>query len=210
MSHLQIGDRVLSLNSKGNLEYSEVMIFMHRSPQLKSKFLRLTMTSGINITITPSHLILRWQKPNTTLLHEAVPVYAQNIQIKDQLLIHGHTKEKQLYVDTVIKIETVYETGVYAPLTVTGTIIVNDVVASCYAVMNSQRLAHLSFAPIRIYNRLGASLKNIYVLVIKSFVTVSQNSTVTSRYIPPSGVHWYCKFLQGISYIFLPNSWMIE
>ncbi len=210
MSQLQVGDRVLSLNSDGYLEYSDVMMFMHRNPGLRSQFLRIHTASGNNITITPSHLILRWQKFSNMSPYEADPVYARDVRVNETLLISGHSADKEVYTDRITKIETIYETGVYAPLTVTGTIVVNDVIASCYAVIFSQRLAHLSFAPMRLYNALETSFKKFYFVVTKPFIAPSQNSSVTSRYIPPNGVHWYCRLLQSVSEFFVPNSWLLE
>lgn len=210
MWRLQIGDRVRSLNAEGNLEYSEVLLFLHRNPSLRSRFLRLSLASGHNLTITPSHLILRWEKPNTTALHHAIPVYAQDVRIHDQLLLSSPTSS-ELTVDSITRIEEVFETGVYAPLTVSGTIVVNDIVASCYAVIYSQRLAHLSFAPFRWYNSLELSFKQLYQVTTEPFVkSVSRNSTLARRYLPRNGVHWYCRFLERVTSFFVPDSWMLE
>lgn len=210
MSQLEIGDRVLTMNSEGKLEYSQVMMFMHYSPNQLSQFLRITTTSGINITITPSHLILRWQKPNVSSLYEAKPVYARDVKVSEQLLIHGHTADRPLYVDEIARIEVVYETGVYAPLTETGTIVVNDIVASCYAIIYSQRLAHLAFAPIRVFNTMETSFSRFYYLITKPFISKNTNSTVVARYAPQQGIHWYCKLLRGISNFIIPSSWFLE
>lgn len=210
MSRLEVGDRVLTLNSEGNLEYSEILLFMHHSPDQSAQFLRITTESGINITITPSHLILRWQKPNVTILYDAIPVYARDVRVNDQLLLHGNDSRRQLFVDRIVNIEVIYQTGVYAPLTVTGTIVVNDVVASCYAVIYSQRLAHLAFAPIRFYNSVTTSFSNFYDIMTKAVKTKSQS--VGRRHAPPpqSGIHWYCRLLQGIADIIVPSSFMLE
>lgn len=211
MSRLEIGDRVLTLNSEGNLEYSPVLMFMHHSPKQVSRFLKITMHSGIDITITASHLILKWQKPNATQLHDAIPVYAKDVSVNDQLLMHGNESGRQLFVDRIIKIEAVYQTGVYAPLTETGTIVVNDVVASCYAVIYSQRLAHLAFAPIRVFNSVATSFNNFYDTMTKAVKTKSQSSTLALRQTrhvpqPQDGIHWYCRFLQGIADYAVPSS----
>lgn len=215
MSRLRIGDRVLSLNADGNLEYSEVLLFLHRNPALRSGFLRVTMASGIDITITPSHLILRWQKPNTTVLHEAMPVYARDVRVNDQLLVSSHVGPAGLRVERVAKVEEVFETGVYAPLTLSGTIVVNDVVASCYAVIFSQRLAHLSFAPLRLLNAFELGVKRFYLVATSPFAKPasrgrSSDGSLTARYLPPDGVHWYCSFLERVTKFFLPDSWLLE
>ena len=41
------------------------------------------------------------------------------------------------------------KTGAYAPLTLEGTIIVDNALASCYAVIDDHRLAHTTLAPLR-------------------------------------------------------------
>lgn len=210
MSDLEIGERILTLNSHGDLEYSPVLLFMHHSPQQETMFLRFHMESGINITITPSHLILRWEKPKDTLLYEATHVYAKVVKEGDQLLITSHnSSQRPLFVDTVIDIEVVHETGVYAPLTETGTIIVNDVVASCYAVIYSQTLAHLSFAPVRLFLSMEASFSNFYNVVKNYIVAQNHNTTtVAARYSPQNGIHWYCRLLQSVTTLVIPRSWL--
>lgn len=51
--------------------------------------------------------------------------------------------------DKIVSINYVTRKGIYAPLTREGNIVVNSVLASCYAVFSDHELAHLSFAPVR-------------------------------------------------------------
>ena len=71
--------------------------------------------------------------------------------------------------------------GYIAPLTMSGTILVNSILASCYAVIDSHALAHSAMAPVRWwhlmdFNRLSA---------------------------PKNGTHWYPQALMSISDILL-------
>lgn len=54
--------------------------------------------------------------------------------------------------DQIVSVNYVVRKGIYAPLTREGNIVVNSVVASCYAVINDHDLAHMSFAPVRWYS----------------------------------------------------------
>lgn len=51
--------------------------------------------------------------------------------------------------DQIVSVNFVTRSGRFAPLTREGNIIVNSVVASCYAVISDHDMAHLSFAPVR-------------------------------------------------------------
>lgn len=54
-----------------------------------------------------------------------------------------------IYFDQIVSVDYITRKGFYAPLTREGNIIVNSVVASCYAVISDHYTAHMSFAPVR-------------------------------------------------------------
>jgi Hint module. len=191
ITDLNIGDKVLTLNTiTGEMEYSEVLLFLHRDPNLVHNFVQITTESGSLIKMTPSHLILRWHRPNAkSILNDIEYTYAERVRVNDSIIVH---KNGKAYVERVTRLENVIQTGVYAPLTTSGTIVVNNVFASCYAVIDNQFLAHLSFIPVRLYH----SLVNLF----------SSNHIENSSHV--TGIHWYPKLLYSMSDYFIPSAWM--
>lgn len=59
-----------------------------------------------------------------------------------------------IILDQIVNINYVVRRGIYAPLTREGNIVVNSVVASCYAVISDHQMAHMSFAPVRWFSYL--------------------------------------------------------
>lgn len=138
------------MNKDGVPVYSEVLLFMDRDINQKREFVEIRTESGSKITVTPAHLLL-----STSLLssqnveRRQKYVFADRIQEGDLLLVNINGS---LVPDRVQRVSATLSRGVYAPLTVEGTIIVDNVVASCYALIDSQFVAHLSFMPFRVYN----------------------------------------------------------
>ena len=86
--------------------------------------------------------------------------------------------------DEITKIDFINREGIYAPLTREGNIVVNSVVASCYAVISDQDLAHLSFAPVRWFSYMHEWLFGLRPLVPTELRTVESiriNGDVVSQ-----------------------------
>ncbi|KAH3825799.1 hypothetical protein DPMN_127681 [Dreissena polymorpha] len=77
--------------------------------------------------------------------------------------------------------------GIYAPLTKHGTILVDDVIASCYALIDNIYIAHASFAPMRMYHDISQLVPDF---------GVSSTANISSR--QPTGVHWYARVLYSL------------
>ena len=89
--------------------------------------------------------------------------------------------------------------GVYAPLTARGTLVVDDVVVSCYAELSSDAAAHLSLAPLRLVHRVTASLSR--------WLLPPPSSSSFQRGAPPrlvDGVHWYAAVLWRLAGAVVP------
>ncbi|CAJ0939121.1 unnamed protein product, partial [Mesorhabditis belari] len=113
---LQIGDQVLSID-ENLIQYSPVIMFLHKRDDVETEFYRVQLKSGQSIELTEDHLIY------TTDCHYASP----------HNLVHAkHLTVGQCLGVKIVSIEMVVSEGIYAPLTSTGDIFVNNVLASCH------------------------------------------------------------------------------
>lgn len=205
MADLEVGDHVLSLDrASGRLVYSEVILFLDRSPRDSRKFLRLRTRGGKSVLLTPSHLVLRLGEGLQT-----EQVFAAQVEVGDHVMVRDSA---DVFVrDTVVSVEAqwVQHGGVYAPLTRTGTLLVDDVLVSCYAQFNSQTVAHLAFAPFRLYFNVKESFERLWT-VVSMPVSAWRVTTRRLRSDPPEGIHPYALFLYELSDYVMPNSWFFR
>lgn len=221
LEEVQLGERIAALDSYGNVVYSEVIAFLDRSPFERRQFIRLTTESGRVLTLTPAHLVpvegrasvfAAKVQPGDRILVSADATSATENQLEDQ------AKNEDLRWDIVVQAKLVLEEGVFAPLTTEGTLLVNDVVASCYAVVDSQSVAHYAFLPMRIWH----SMVSLFVqrpteaprypeVRQRAEVEIPSNQTTTSTTNPmQDGVHWYASFLYSLSSYVLPSKMLYD
>ncbi|XP_063979467.1 indian hedgehog protein isoform X2 [Diachasmimorpha longicaudata] len=214
LSSLEVGEEIASLDSNGEIVFSEMIAFLDYAPSSKRQFIRLTTFSGRQLTLTPSHLVPVEPKdlkiPSSTF-------YAANVQVGDRILVRDDDKTRpggsRVRWDDVVEAELVLEEGLYAPLTREGTVIVDDVVASCYAIVNSQTIAQIGFFPLRILSTITNGLQTVKDFFWGSHETqdidtneIKGSKSVDSRWSRPEGIHWYANFLYSISTYVLPPS----
>jgi hypothetical protein len=192
LSDLKVGESVLTVNRAGQLEFSPVILFLDRDPQESRQFYTIKTETGHSLTLTPTHLLYsRLAAASTSDLdvdfNEIEPdmaafeaVYAKDVREGDFVLVqNGRGGLKPV---RVFSIELDVLTGVYAPLTSAGNLVVDNVVASCYAVVDSQTLAHVAFAPLR---------------WLSSIVWPASSEAV--------GIHWYANMLYSMGEVMMPS-----
>ncbi|XP_015176686.1 PREDICTED: sonic hedgehog protein A isoform X2 [Polistes dominula] len=237
LDEIQLGERVAAMNSKGELIYSEVIAFLDKAPREKRQFVRIHTESGRMLTLTPAHLVPI--KDKSMIFAARVKIGDKilivdnenedtitttnnnnnniNIEIMENHLNNkvysGGNQQHRLRWDRVIETKLVLEMGVFAPLTTEGTLLVDDVIASCYAVIDSQTLAHYSFFPLRIWKRLESFfVERPPFSVQKTEPIIGQqrtNNETTSIIMEDNekniGVHWYASFLYSFASTVLPS-----
>ncbi|XP_022796876.1 uncharacterized protein LOC111335267 isoform X2 [Stylophora pistillata] len=145
---LQIGDEVEILTNKG-IQLEPVITFIHRQPQVVEEFLKIVTVKEKILLITADHLLF------VEVMGQATAIPARNVKIRDTVYVRGsHGSEK----DSVRSISTVYEKGAYAPVTLSGTILVNDVHTSCYFDVLSHEWSHRAMGIARTVHYVSPSL----------------------------------------------------
>ena len=103
-------------------------------------------TNSTSIRLTPSHLIFRTSVADGSL----ASVFANEIEEGDKLVSWKGSKTTEV---EVVAVEHIGETGVWAPLTTEGTLLVDDLLASCYAAF-PHSLSDLALAPVKMFPRM--------------------------------------------------------
>lgn len=174
IKNVKIGDKLLTLNHQGSPIYSEVNMMMHRQPNVVVKdYVKISTEAGKTIVLSLHHLIAISNINSST---------QQFIFGKDIIPRHHHilTYDEKGGVarSRVLSKEYATELGAFAPLTMEGTLVVNDVYASCYSEFPSHMISHHVFIVWRtIYSYLSPLLD-------------FQSSA--------DGIHWYPDFFRWV------------
>ena len=117
MRDLQLGDAVLD----GAGGFSPVYFFSHADAAVAAPFVRLELaTSGATLTLSPDHYVdVR-----------GAPVYAKDVRVGDAL---ARWTGARFEADVVANATNVVAEGLYNPYTLSGTIVVDGVLASCHS-----------------------------------------------------------------------------
>jgi hypothetical protein len=136
-------------------------------------FKQVTTTTGRQLSLTSSHLL-----PTDIYGY----VMAKNIHIGVNIYVMN--ENGVLISESVSNVTDVVKQGYVAPLTEEGTLIVNNVAASCYATINSHYVAHSVLAPMRWwYGLFGISKESSEMI----------------------GVHWFAKMLYEMTTFLMPS-----
>ncbi|XP_061579684.1 indian hedgehog B protein-like [Cololabis saira] len=213
MRHLLPGDRVLAsstTDSHAPLLFSPVVSFLDRQPDVTKTFYIIGTDAGRNITLTAAHLIFAtdcagqasesgWEETSQETQGEGRPshgaplrtVFASEVRPGQCVFTSAGEAKSHARLSVVNFVEEQRATGLYAPLTQHGSIVVNGVLASCYAFVDSHELSHWAMAPLRF---------------LYSFLGPSQAQS--------DGLHWFPRLLQTLGKILLGTEhfhpWGIE
>jgi hypothetical protein len=145
MRDIVIGDAVRVVTPTGQVEWSQVCGWLHHEPKSVGEYLRLT-TNRRQLNVSAEHLVATLKGGKVDF------VKAQELAVGSPILecdVNAATSATPVWGNTVQRVEKFRGDGIYAPLTVAGTIVVDGVAASCYASTRSHTAAHAAMKPMR-------------------------------------------------------------
>ncbi|MFO1072876.1 MAG: hypothetical protein U1E17_15160 [Geminicoccaceae bacterium] len=161
MDELRIGDRVEVVRADGSLGFEDVYLFTHKDGAVTAPYVTLTLGSGRALTLSPRHFI-----PTATAAggwQDRVLKAAEEVQVGDTVWYQGD--DGAMASAPVTAAATGMRAGLFNPLTLGGTIVVDGVAASAHsdwfldgiASPDTQAAVYQAmFAPVRlIYAAIG-------------------------------------------------------
>ena len=187
ISDLKRGDFIKTYDrSEKEWKYSRFVTYLHENRDIIASYIKLTTSSNKTLTISPLHFIARVKQGTEKIEF----VFAKHLKLNDLLVTEKNEKKRPFEFERLVQKEEVIETGAYAPLTETGTVYVNSILASCYANTVVNDLAHYLFKPIIFFS------KYINIDYFKYFMTdYTRDQTSNDE---NTGIFWYCKFFLNL------------
>lgn len=186
---LQAGDRVLAADDNGQPIYTDFIMFIDQDSTTRRLFYVIETDAGQRITLTAAHLLFVGHGNSTEEEGQRMSaVFASHVQPGQKVFVFDAERRAGLVPVTVKRIYTQTHEGSFAPVTVQGTVVVDQILASCYAVIEDHDLAHWALAPVRLAHWVSSLL-------------FSSESAASAQ---NDGVHWYSKILYQL------GTWLLD
>nr|XP_057940599.1 sonic hedgehog protein-like [Doryrhamphus excisus] len=215
LSSLTPGDKVMAVSATGQIVFSPILVFLHQDQEARSTVLSLKTEDGHRLAVTPRHLVFL-DRDCTLDSSKYRAWFASRVRTRDCVLIHG--ADGQLDHSRIVSVSVQETTGVYAPLTEDGTLFVDGVLVSSYAVVEDHALSHWAFGPLRLLSSLErllwggtttpVSCANTTSRMVSAALDVRNSSIGQERFgHQTSKVHWYARLLYNMGAMVLhPNT----
>jgi len=169
IADLKQGDLVEVLGLDGTVQHDEFYgwLDVQRDEVVRFVVLTLDVPDAARLVVTPDHLVFRADDPIDTDFDQHTPALAQELAVGDRVWYkHNDGKARPVAIKSAV---ISYLRGAYAPLTRSGMLLVDGVLASNYA---NVHLPH-------------------YVVHKYGFAPMRALDTVWGTSIQERGIHWY-------------------
>ncbi|CAK8681269.1 sonic hedgehog protein-like [Clavelina lepadiformis] len=232
MSELRPGDQILSTDSSGRLISDSFLTFMdlqtdqrangvarrafvsietedgHRLNLTRNHLIYVSDVKGVSSDISSSHFVGvndAWTPRHFT---SPAAIFAGKASVGQYLHVTSNsTSTDVLRPSRIVKIDTVESaSGAYAPLTNSGKIVVEGTLASCYAVIENDFVAHLAVTPLRYFRSFRNWMREFFHT--SSLTSVDRDVTHSNmgRAQQEPGILPYAEFFYHVGSRLLPES----
>ena len=227
MDQLKPGDKVYSVDSNGKVVEDRILTFMDlksdqtRGKKMKRLFTSIKTRSGA-VKMTGNHLIFKANDyktiPEDKLISSSNDTtdayqsffsftvsFAAKMKAGDTIFkvySSDDISTATIRQEIVTQVESVVSTsGAYAPLTTRGKIVVDNTLASCYAVIESHDLAHAVMTPYRYYHVIQTWERSR----VQDLPGPRYNSNLNESI--SEGISFYAQVLFDIGALFIPGTY---
>ena len=125
MADVQVGDRILTVNTKGEQVYSDVAYLPHGKNEASSTFVTVSTVSGRDVKMTANHIL-----PAGACAAQTLPMVSA-----DQVVV-GDCVETVSGREQVVSVGKIEGKGIYTVIAMEELIVVNGVIATPYGGVN--------------------------------------------------------------------------
>merc|ERR1711970_347974 len=165
MRDVKTGDSVMTM-VEGRMTTTKVLGFVAKSVSSSTKYLNIRTEDGRSLSISQTHVMFV-----SDPYGNSKDVMAKDVNIGDRVMVQDGDHVKK---SVVVEIGLEAMVGAYVPLTEHGTLMVDDVLCSCYTNCDHPTV-HLLFSPARWFPSL--------------FLTDTEGGTIHSRLGPHVGYY---------------------
>ncbi|XP_029333906.1 sonic hedgehog protein isoform X2 [Mus caroli] len=205
---LRPGDRVLAADDQGRLLYSDFLTFLDRDEGAKKVFYVIeTLEPRERLLLTAAHLLFVAPHNDSGPTPGPSALFASRVRPGQRVYVVAERGGDRRLLPAAVHSVTLREeeAGAYAPLTAHGTILINRVLASCYAVIEEHSWAHRAFAPFRLAHALLAALAPARTDGGGGgSLPAAQSAAEVRGAEPTAGIHWYSQLLYHI------GTWLLD
>lgn len=161
VKYLNAGDQVMAYDPDTGIHPSRVLGQLHSDKDTLITIVEIETSSGRKIPVTREHSLFVRQCLSDS---DWSPKSAQEVSVGD-CVPRYYAADGDVVEESVTNVRLFEAKGILQPVTETGTIVVDDVVISCYDRVVDQRATHMALLPYRWFmgaaQTYGANLKSL-------------------------------------------------